>query len=159
MLHRRTHGTANDLLGQRGQQLHQGSARPRAAAAGDLRARRDLKLQALPLGPPLLHAQGRRGRDALRAVQGKRPASALPSRERHEGHRLRAHQRVPARRGLSALCLRAIAGGRGRPARRLRAAQGAAGARGAFRSRAQKAAAEIPENHRHHHLARRCGGA
>ena len=42
---------------------------------------------------------------------------------------------------------------------RLRAAQGAVGARGAFRSRAQKAAAEVPENHRHHHLARRRGGA
>ena len=31
------------------------------------------ELQALPLGPPLLHAQGRRGRDALRACSRETP--------------------------------------------------------------------------------------
>ena len=53
---------------QRGQQLHQElcwTACP--SFAGHLRPGRAVQLQDLPLRPPLLHPQGRRGRAAVRA--------------------------------------------------------------------------------------------
>ena len=106
------------------------AARGRAggAVSGGVGRGRDLELQGLRLRARVLHAQGRRGADALRAVPQPGAAHPLRARRRPARARLRRHRGVRRSAASTQLVVELLEPrGLGALQLGLRAAQGAAG--------------------------------
>ena len=142
----RVHGQRPDRAHSRpaGQELH-----------GHFGARRNFQLPRGAIGPFLFHTEGRTRADPLRVVQAAEARREIPAGGWDTGYGARFAERVRSARRISDLRGIAGAGGARGAAIGVRAAEEAAGGRGAVRRGAQETFAASSKSHWRNHLAER----